>query len=124
MNVTCSDCDGEVVLSQPHAYHAGFANSGFLYDGSGTKTLEWSTFDEAFSKLVGAQHPWSLNDELRELFENDLNSKSGDSGWLFSNKPRCPKCGGEIGESILNTIYYFVYPDSYVYESGTISKKK
>jgi hypothetical protein len=57
--VKCVRCAAENVFNQPYAYHAGFADQGFLYDDAGHLTLVWSCFDPAYVELVGPQNAWA-----------------------------------------------------------------
>jgi hypothetical protein len=117
LNVTCKSCATENEFAQPYAYHAGFGNQGFLYDEAGTLTLIWSTFDPSWQQLVGKTHPWGLTAQQRDLLETALLPAPSGGKWLFGNPPRCLSCGASIGDSIISTIYFFVYPNSVDLES-------
>jgi hypothetical protein len=99
-------------FNQPHAIHAGFSNQGFLYNEAGRLTLIWSSFDPAYERLVGQVHPWMLDADQRARVEQALLPSPHGDRWLFANRPRCAACGGPIGKSILNDIYYLIYPGS------------
>ncbi len=114
MNVSCSACGNVNDFLQPYAYHAGFANQGFLYNEAGTATLVWSSFDPAYKGLVGKFHPWALSEEQRNIVERALSPAPAGGKWLFTNPPRCQSCSAPIGEPITNSIYYFVYAGSVV----------
>ena len=51
MVVTCSTCGHVHHLEQPHAFHAGFSNEGFLYNDEGTLVLVWSSFDPEYERV-------------------------------------------------------------------------
>jgi hypothetical protein len=88
-------------FDQPHPYHAGFGNQGFLYNEAGTLTLVWSSFDREYIALVGDSTSWALgSDQQRRLEDSLLPSPVGDR-WLFlSNPPRCPECSAVIAAPI------------------------
>jgi len=112
MNVICPACGDSNEFAQPHPYHAGFANQGFLYNDAGTLTLVWSSFDPAYEELVGQFHPWALTPAQRAVIEAALSSAPSGGNWSFANVPRCNSCHAPIGESITSSIYYLLYPDS------------
>ena len=118
MIVNCPDCDHRIQFEQPYAYHAGFANQGFLYSDAGTSTLIWSSLDPAYEAVVGAHHPWALDVEQQSLLEAQLKPAPDGGAWRFSNPPRCPACAAPIGEPIGGSIYYFRYPESVVLDQG------
>jgi hypothetical protein len=118
MIVTCKECHQESVFDQPYAYHAGFSNQGFLYDDAGTCTLIWSSFDPAYVSIAGQNHPWMLTDPQRVSLEAALKPSPSGGHWRFANPPRCPHCGAAIEQSILHTIYYFVFPGSVNLDQG------
>ena len=120
MNVGCSTCHTDNEFSQPHAYHAGFGNQGFLYDDAGTLTLVWSSFDPAYVALMGSHHhPWELSDTQRELLERALLPAPSGGKWGFYNPARCVHCTAIIGLPLIaSNIYYFVYPGSVVLDDG------
>jgi hypothetical protein len=110
--VICNSCGSKNRFSQPWAYHAGFSNQGFLYNDDGNLTLIWSSFDPAFESIVGDKHPWALSPADRKALEASLKIAPHGGRWRFANPPRCTQCGQPLGESILETIYYLVYPGS------------
>jgi hypothetical protein len=120
MEVPCSACGRRIEFAQPYAYHAGFGDSGFLYDEAGTCTLVWSSYDPAYENLVGKCHPWMLSAEQRTLVEEALGPALSGGRWLFANPPRCTFCGRPIGDPIITgNIYYFVYPGSVLLDGKT-----
>jgi hypothetical protein len=113
MIITCRACGTANEFEQPYAYHAGFANQGFLYNDDGDLTLVWSSFDPAYEAVVGPHHPWALTDAQRETFEKQLSPAPRGGRWRFANPPRCTRCRESIGSPIRGSnIYYLVYPGS------------
>jgi len=113
MEVICSECGSRNDFPQPHAYHAGFGNQGFLYNDAGTSTLVWSSFDPAYEAQVGKCHPWALTPSQRSTVEDALAPSPDGGNWRFENPARCLSCGAAIGQSIASgNIYYYVYPGS------------
>jgi hypothetical protein len=112
LHLKCKECGFENIFNQPHMYHAGFSNQGFLYNESGNKTLIWSTFDSDYVSVVGNIHPWALTKDLIKKLENKLKVIDGEK-WLFKNPARCLKCKKPISDSITNSIYYLIYDKSY-----------
>ena len=118
MDIACKACGVVTTFEQPYAYHAGFANQGFLYNEAGTLTLVWSSFDPAYEQIVGNRHPWDLTEEQRKNVEHQLAPAPSGGRWLFANPARCPSCAAQISEPIAETIYYLVYPGSVVLDEG------
>jgi hypothetical protein len=113
MNVTCGACGKDNAFPQPHRYHAGFGNQGFLYNDEGTLTLLWGSYDPTYTALVGKVHPWMLTEPQRSQLENSLVAAPKGGRWRFSNPPRCNYCGAPIGEPLSSrNIYYLKYPGS------------
>jgi hypothetical protein len=107
--VPCPHCGGSNVFNQPYAYHAGFGDQGFLYNGPGTCTLIWSAYDPEFEALVGRHNPWALSREKQRTVEEALQPAPDGSRWLFSNPARCRTCGHAISGPMGETIYYLEY---------------
>jgi len=112
LNITCGKCGHKNSFNQPHEYHAGFSNQGFLYNEAGNLTFVWSSFDPAYIAIVGKRHPWSLDEGDREKVEHALSPSPSGDAWKFGNPPRCLSCKNPIGQSILNTICYLQYDGS------------
>lgn len=110
--IKCSDCGHKNIFPQPHPYHAGFGNQGFLYNEAGTMTFVWSSFDPAYEAVVGNKHPWTLNKNERIKIEALLKPAPTGGKWKFSNPARCINCGKQIGEPMISTIYYLFYEGS------------
>lgn len=110
--VKCPSCGHENRFDQPYAFHAGFANEGFLYNDDGDLTLTWSSFDPAYEAVVGAHHPWTLTRDQRQSLEAALSPAPHGGKWRFGNPARCTSCKGPISSPITKTIYYLVYPES------------
>lgn len=114
----CKKCRFDAVFEQDNPYHAGFANQGFLYADSGTRTLVWSSFDPAYVALIGDKHPWGLSGIDQQKLESQLLLAPDGGAWRFENPARCPQCAQPIADSILSTIYYLVYQGSVICDAG------
>jgi hypothetical protein len=114
MNVTCKACGSTNEFLQPHPYHAGFGNRGFLYNEAGTLTLVWRSRDPVYVSVVGPHQPWMLSAQQRSALEERLSPAPSGGRWGFSNPPRCMTCGTPIGEPASETVYYFIYAGSIV----------
>lgn len=111
--VKCAKCGFDNVFNQPHPYHAGFGNQGFLYNEKGNGTLVWSSFDPDYERVAGNNHPWALGAENKKKLEAVLEpDPNGGGRWLFNNPARCLKCGTPISEPIGSNIYYLEYDRS------------
>jgi hypothetical protein len=117
-SVKCKHCGKDVLFEQPYAYHAGFADQGFLYTDSGTLTLVWSVFDPVFGTMFPDQMPWVLNLPNRLRFEKMLLPAPDGSRWRFRNPARCIYCAKPISGPMLHSIYYLIYPGSIVTDQG------
>lgn len=112
MIVCCDSCGAEIAFDQPHPYHAGFGNQGFLYDDAGTSTLVWSSFDPTYVDLVGAHHPWALAELAQEILEAALVPSPTGGRWRFCNPARCPNCGHRLRGPMTQDIHYLLFPGS------------
>ena len=112
VTVNCPSCEHKNEFEQPHPFHAGFGNQGFLYNDAGNLTLVWCSFDPAYKAIVGEWHPWTLTTEQQTLLEDALLDAPSGGRWRFANPARCPKCMNPISGPITKTIYYFRYPGS------------
>jgi hypothetical protein len=102
-------------FNQPYAYHAGFADQGFLYNDDGNLTLVWSAYDLDYIKIIGQLMPWAfLIDEKKKAFEDWLPPPPYGGRWRFGNSARCQNCKMEIGGPIDQCIYYLVFEASIV----------
>ena len=110
--VKCESCGFENVFQQPYAYHAGFGNSGFLYNEKGNKTLIWSSFDPAFMSLFPHKCPWALSKRQQSKLEESLKDDREGGRWLFGNPARCLRCQHPISEPMMKNIYYLIYDGS------------
>jgi hypothetical protein len=110
--VKCPSCGNENAFDQPYAFHAGFADEGFLYNEAGDLTLTWSSFDPAYEAIVGEHHPWALTPDQRLSLEAALRPAPHGGRWRFDNPARCTSCKEPISGPISKTIYFLVYPDS------------
>lgn len=114
LTIQCPRCYRYNVFDQPYLYHAGFSDQGFLYSDSGHCTLVWSWYDPAIEKLFPGNGFSIQNPEARERFEKALRPAPDGGRWRFTNKAQCLYCSGPIGGTILEQIYYLVYPDSVI----------
>jgi hypothetical protein len=112
ITIKCPSCGYEYAFDQPYAFHAGFADEGFLYNEDGNLTLTWSSFDPAYEAIVGKHHPWVLTPDRHLSLEAALRPAPHGGRWRFSNPARCSRCRGPISGPITETIYYLVYPES------------
>jgi hypothetical protein len=121
--IVCKKCGHTNVFEQPYAYHAGFADQGFLYNDDGNLTLVWSAYDSDWQKIAGRVNPWATTDEKRKAFEHWLPPAPKGGKWSFKNPGRCLNCKVEIIAPIRNNIYYVLYPNSVVvdgHNSGSL----
>ncbi len=110
--IKCSKCGHRNVFAQPHPYHAGFSNQGFLYNESGNLTLIWSSFDSGYEAAIGKKHPWALNPREMLKLEKLLMPAPSGGLWKFKNPARCLECKEPISEPMIKNIYYLIYEDS------------
>jgi hypothetical protein len=116
--IPCRQCGQDNVFEQPHAYHAGFGEQGFLYSDSGHCTLIWSGHDPAIDGLFPGNRMWMRDAAERERFERALRPAPDGGHWRFRNRPRCRHCSAPIGRSMLEQSYYVVYAGSVITDSG------
>jgi hypothetical protein len=76
ITIECTSCGHKNDFDQPHPFHAGFSNQGFLYNGESNLTLVWRRFDPAYEAIVGKRRPWTLTTEEQRLFEGALRPES------------------------------------------------
>ena len=114
ITIGCVSCGHQNTFEQPYPIHAGFSNQGFLYNDEGNLTLVWSSYDHAYTAIVGEKHPWVLTAKDRALFEGALRPAPSGGKWQFMNCARCLKCANPISGPITQTIYYLLYPGSIV----------
>jgi len=114
LSIRCPRCNRDNVFEQPYMYHAGFSDQGFMYSDSGHCTLVWSNYDPVILKFFPPESRFSEDADLRKRFELALRPAPDGGRWGFSNPARCVHCSGPIAGSILNQIYYLVYPDSII----------
>jgi hypothetical protein len=112
LTLKCNQCRQDTVFQQPYLFHAGFGDQGFLYNDAGTLTLVWGSYDQAYAAIVGQKHPWDLEPSERRALEARLRPAPSGGRWAFANQARCVHCAAPISGSILQTIYYVVYPGS------------
>lgn len=128
LTVKCGKCGRENVFDQPFAYHAGFAEQGFIYSNSGHFTLVWSWNDPVMNRYRGIDAYPSVahcfppvgkavqerDAEMRRRFEDALRPAPDGSRWHFKNPARCIFCSEPISGSMFQTVHYLVYPGSVV----------
>ncbi len=112
ITLSCASCGQDNDFDQPHPFHAGFSNQGFLYNDGGGLTLIWSSFDPAYEAIVGKVHPWALTPDQQERLEATLSDAPSGGRWRFANPARCRRCASSISGSITETIYYLRFPGS------------
>lgn len=110
--VTCPHCGHENLFQQPHPYHAGYLNQGFLYSEAGDCTLIWNSFDRDYGALVGNKPPWALSPADQAALEERLLPAPDSTRWLFRNPARCRRCREPISGPITDTAYYLRYDGS------------
>jgi hypothetical protein len=116
--VKCQRRGKDNTFEQPYAYHAGFSDQGFLYSDSGHCTLVWSWYDPSIERMFGSKPMWTQEPGERERFENALRFAPDGGRWRFHNRPRCLHCSAPIAGSMLEHIYYLVYPGSIITDQG------
>ena len=112
VTVKCKECGRDTVFDQPYAYHAGFSDQGFLYSDSGHFTLTWSWYDPAIQRFFPPESRYDRDTELRHRFEQALKPAPDGGRGRAENPARCVHCSAPIAGSMLETIYYLVYPGS------------
>jgi uncharacterized protein len=110
--VTCPECGFGNVFHQPHPYHAGLGNQGFLYNEAGNRTLTWSWNDPDYAAIAGPKPPWALTGAERQELEDRLFLAPDGTRWLFRNPARCLRCGHPISGPVTETVYYLWYDGS------------
>jgi hypothetical protein len=125
IRVACKQCGFENAFDQPYPFHAGFGDQGFLYNDAGDLTLTWSTYDPAYTKVLGpALVPWALDGRQRSLLEQALLPAPHGGQWRFTNPARCTQCHKPLSGPITDTIYYLRYagsPDTERPERGGVT---
>jgi hypothetical protein len=114
LTVKCKECGRANIFGQPHAYHAGFSDQGFLYSDSGHFTLTWSDHDPVISRFFPPGSRWDRDKDLRRRFEDALKPAPDGGRWRAENPARCIHCSAPISGSMLQTTYYLLYPGSIV----------
>jgi len=112
LTLKCRHCGKEIIFDQPYAYHAGFADRGFLYNDAGTLTLVWSVVDPLLEEAFPGQAAWARSLCNRRRFEQMLPSAPDGGRWRFRNPARCVYCRKPISKPMLRTVHYLVYPGS------------
>ena len=110
--ISCEACSHTNRFDQPHPYHAGFGNQGFLYNDTGDLTLVWSAFDCAYTAIIGEAHPWALSAGPENRLEELLSPAPSGGRFRFANPARCLDCGAPIHGPINAEIHFLLYPNS------------
>jgi hypothetical protein len=118
LSIKCKHCGKDILFDQPYAYHAGFADQGFLYNDAGTLTLVWSILDPVFDKMFPGQPTWVMSLLNRWRFEKMLLPAPHGGRWRFRNPARCVHCARPISKPMLRSIHYLVYPGSIMTDQG------
>ena len=125
ITIACPQCGGTNSFDQPYRYHAGFSNQGFLYNDTGNLTLVWSSYDPAYKAIVGEGNPCDrLTADQQRLFEARLLPAPIGGAFRFKNPARCVHCGHPISGPMTDEIYYVVYPNSLITDSGPMQLKR
>lgn len=119
LSIKCKHCGKETLFDQPYAYHAGFADQGFLYNDAGNLTLVWSIFDPVLNEMFPGQTTWVLSLSNRWGFEKMLLPAPDGGRWRFRNPARCIHCTKSVSGPMLRSIHYLVYPGSIITDQGT-----
>ena len=112
LEIACAGCGGINRFAQPYAYHAGFADQGFLYDDDGLSTLVWSLYDPALEPFFQRHTRWMTVPSEQRRFEEKLPLSPRGRQWRFNNSARCVHCGIPVSGPMQDMIYYLVYPQS------------
>ena len=108
MDLQCGHCGHTLRLPQPHPYHAGFGNQGFLYCDSDPTIVTFSSFDPLYRRLVGEVHPWMLAAPQRQRVEEALLPCPCGGRFSFQAEPRCSSCGTSLRSALPGDIYYVI----------------
>ena len=114
LEITCKACRGVTSFAQPYAYHAGFADQGFLYDDDGLTTLVWSLYDPAVEPFFHRDGRWMTVASEQRRFEELLPLSPRGRHWRFGNPARCIHCREPISGPMQDMIYYLIYPQSVI----------
>ncbi len=96
MQYTCEHCIKTIHVEYPNLIHAGNNESGYMYCNKCSDILTWSSYDKDYVRIVGEKHPWMLNEKEKKKTEKSVIKSDCGGDFLFSAKPRCPYCNGEI----------------------------
>lgn len=122
IKLTCEKCKTVYDIDQPHPYHAGFSELGFLYCNKCPNVLIWNIFDPIYAEITEKKvfrghfpkvetfefiPPWELEPEDHKSVENALKPCPCGGQFKFENKLLCLKCQHPLAGSILDTIYYY-----------------
>ena len=118
LNVTCKACGEANSFAQPYAYHAGFADQGFLYDDDGLSILVWSLYDPAVEPFFQRDGQWMTAASEQRRFEEQLPLSPRGRHWRFSNPARCMHCRQPISGPMQDMIYYLFYPQSVIVDAS------
>ena len=117
-SINCPKCGHLNVFDQPYVYHAGFADTGFLYNDYGNQTLVWNVFDSEFVRFFGEMKPSVFqNKENVKAFEDWLPNAPFGGRWKFGNPARCLSCKSEIAPPMGRGVNYVIYVGSIVADS-------
>jgi hypothetical protein len=114
LTIQCTHCGHTNAFDQPHGYHAGFSDLGFLYNEAGDRTLVWSVYDPVFVQVVGDTNPWDWSPSARARFESILPPSPTGSAWGADFPGRCLNCHEAILEPMHKYIWFGIYPGSVV----------
>ena len=106
MKIHCANCHQSTCISQDSPYHAGFSSRGFLYSDQASAILVFSAYNSNYVRVVGDQHPWSLNELDQQKLEAALKPCPAGGRFRFSALPRCPHCQRELEGLLADRIHY------------------
>jgi hypothetical protein len=125
LTVDCPSCGVRHEFPQPYPYHAGFADSVFLYNEAGNCTLVWGTYDSAYTALLGPEDdPWHPASSVIEALEKRLPISPVGDRWTFDAPARCNSCQAVLRPAMRKSdLYYLEYPGSVILgEAGLPSR--
>jgi hypothetical protein len=106
MEIKCSACGRITTIAQEYPYHVGFSNRGFLYCDSYPAILEFDTYNQRYTAVVGDKHPWALNSEEKKRVEDALKPYAKGGYFRFGALPRCPTCNEPLPDLLKDDIHF------------------
>jgi hypothetical protein len=106
MRIHCSACGQITSIAQEYQYHAGYGNQGFLYCDSCSAILEFDSYNQKYTAIVGNKHPWSLSEEEKKRVEDALKPCAKGGRFRFGALPRCPACNEPLPDLLKDEIHF------------------